>query len=84
MRTCTKTFIAICFRKTSVYSNGLSIRVCNSRKIVSVSLCLMPIIKATNSSFQKGMTFFHTVMVTGHMYEESYEATCIHEGLDGV
>ena len=40
--TCTKTCVAICFRKTSVYWRGLHIRVCNSRKIVSVSLCLVP------------------------------------------
>ena len=38
----TKTCIAICFRKTSVYRNGLYIRVCNSKNIVSVSLCLVP------------------------------------------
>ena len=31
-----------CFRKTSVYRNGLYIRVCNSRNKVSVSLCLVP------------------------------------------
>ena len=42
IRTWTKTYIAICFRKTSVYRNGLYIRVCNSRNIVSVSLCLVP------------------------------------------
>ena len=42
IRTCTKSCIAICFRKTSVYRNGLYIRVCNSRNIVRVSLCLMP------------------------------------------
>ena len=42
IRTCTKTCIAICFRKSSVYRNGLYIRVCNSRNIVSVSLCLVP------------------------------------------
>ena len=32
----------LCFRKTSVYRNGLYIRVCNSRNIVRVSLCLVP------------------------------------------
>ena len=42
-RRCTKTCIAICFRKTSVYRNGLYIRVCNSRNIASVSLCLVPL-----------------------------------------
>ena len=41
-RTCTKTCIAICFRKTSVYRNGLYISICNSSNIESVSLCLVP------------------------------------------
>ena len=36
-----KTCMAICFRKTSVYRNGFYISVCNSRYIVSVSLCLV-------------------------------------------
>ena len=40
--TYTKRCMAICFRKTSVYRNGLYISVCNSRNIVSVSLCLVP------------------------------------------
>ena len=31
------------------------------------------ILKATNSSFQKGITFF-----VAYIREESYEATCIH------
>ena len=31
IRTCTKSCIAICFRKTTVYRNGLYMRVCNSR-----------------------------------------------------
>ena len=35
-------YIANCFRKTSVYRNDLYISVCNSRNIVSVSLCLVP------------------------------------------
>ena len=42
IRTCTKTCAAICFRKTSVYWSGLYIRVCYCRKIVRVSLCLVP------------------------------------------
>ena len=50
----------ICFRKTSVYRNGLYIRICNSRIIVSVSLCLVPF---KNSSFQKGMTFCRSIYV---------------------
>ena len=33
---------AICFRKLSVYGNCLCIRSCDSRNIVSVSLCLVP------------------------------------------
>ena len=41
-RTCTKTCVAICFRKPSVYWSNLYVRVCHSRKIMSVSLCLVP------------------------------------------
>ena len=33
------------------------------------------ILKATNSSFQKGKMY---VILSHHIYEESYEATCIH------
>ena len=43
--TCTKTCIAICLRKTSVYRNVLYIRVCNSRNIVSAPLCLGPFLR---------------------------------------
>ena len=37
-----KACIAICFRKTAVYRNGLYIRDGNLRNKVSVSLCLVP------------------------------------------
>ena len=50
-------------QKTSVYRNGLYISVCNSRNIVSVSLCLVPFLKATNISLQTGMTFCRSIYV---------------------
>ena len=40
---------------------------------MSVSLCFGAILKATNSSSQKGMTFCCSIYV-----KRSYEATCIH------
>ena len=36
-----QTCMSICFRKTPVYRNGLYISACNSRNIVSFSLCLV-------------------------------------------
>ena len=56
-RTCTKTCIAICFRKTSVYRNVLYIRVCSSRNIEIVFCMFGAILKVTKSSFLKDMTF---------------------------
>ena len=50
-------------QKTSVHMNDLYIRVCNSRNIVSVSLCFGAILKTTNSYFQKGMTFCKSIYV---------------------
>ena len=57
MRTCTLTCIAISFRKISVYRIGFYINVCNLRNKLNASLFDGAILKATNSSFQKGMTF---------------------------
>ena len=61
--TCTKTcnIMSICFRKPSVYRNVLYISLCNSRNIDSVSFMFGAILKATNSSFQKGMTFYRSI-----------------------
>ena len=42
-------------QKTSAYRNCLYISVCSLKNIVSASLCLVPIEKVTNSSFQKGI-----------------------------
>ena len=58
-----KRVMVICFRKTSVYMYGLYISVCNSRNIVSVSSCLMPILKVTISPFQEGMPFCGSIYV---------------------
>ena len=63
IRTCTKMWMAICFRKTAVYRNGLHISVCNSRNIVSFFFMFGATLKATNSSFQKGMTFCRSIYV---------------------
>ena len=37
-----QTCMAICFRKASVYRNGLYISVCNSSNAVIISVCLVP------------------------------------------
>ena len=63
IRTCTKTCMAICFRKTSVYRNDLYISVCNSGNIVSVFFMFSAISKAWNSSFQKVMAFCRNISV---------------------
>ena len=41
--------------------SGLYISVCNSRNIVSVLFMFGAILKATNSSFQKGITFCRSI-----------------------
>ena len=50
-------------QKTSVYMNGLYIRVCNSRKYSQCFFLFGDILKATKSYFQKGMTFCHSIYV---------------------
>ena len=47
-------------QKTQVYRNRLYISVCNSKNIVFM---FGAILKATNSSFQKGMTFCRSIYV---------------------
>ena len=67
IRTCIKTCIAIWFRKTSVYRNGLYISVCISRKIKSVSLCLVPFQRRQIVLFRKVWHF-----VVAYMWRKSW------------
>ena len=50
-------------QKTSVYRDGLYISVCNSRIYRECFFMFGAILKATNSSFQKGMTFCRSIYV---------------------
>ena len=49
--------------KISVYRSGLYISVCNSRKNGECFFMFGAILKATNSFFQKGMTFCRSIYV---------------------
>ena len=67
IRTCTKTCVAICFRKTSVYWSGFYIRVCNSSKNTKCFFMFGALLKATKSFFKKGMPFCRSICVTKDM-----------------
>ena len=49
--------------KISVYRNGLYIKNCNLKNIVSVSLCFVPFKRRQIVSFPKGMTFCRSIYV---------------------